>query len=123
MNMTHDQKDLCFVGSSRKDLLKFPKKARRHIGFDLHSVQCGETPATAKPLKGLPGVMELVEDYDKDTYRAVYVANIGTLVYVLHCFKKKSKQGIRTPKKELDLIKERLRVALDHSVRKQGHDG
>ena len=121
--MENEQKDLCFVGSSRKDLLMFPKTARRHIGFDLHSVQCGETPATAKSVKGLPSVMELVEDYDKDTYRAVYVANIGTTVYVLHCFKKKSKQGIKTPKKELDLIKDRLRQAKEHSKRKEDHGG
>lgn len=67
--------------------------------------------------------MELVEDYDKDTSRAIYVANIGTVVYVLHCFKKKSKQGIKTPKKELDLIKERLRVARQDYKRTKCHDG
>jgi phage-related protein len=120
--MKNKQKDLSFVGSCRKDLLKFPTAVRRHIGFDLHNVQCGETPETAKPLRGLPGVMELVEDYDKDTYRAVYVANIGNVIYVLHCFKKKSKQGIKTPKKDLDLIRERLRVAQEDSKRKKSHD-
>lgn len=120
--MEIEPKDLCFVGSSRKDLLKFPRATRRHIGFDLHSVQCGETPATAKPLKGLPGVMELVEDYNKDTYRAVYVANIGSVVYVLHCFKKKSKKGIKTPQKELDVIKQRLRAAQEDNRKKQGYD-
>lgn len=121
--MEYKQKDLGFVGNSRKDLLKFPKTVRRHIGFDLHSVQCGETPAAAKSLKGLPGVMELVEAYEKDTYRAVYIASIGNVVYVLHCFKKKSKQGIKAPKKELDLIKERLRVAQEDSKRIMNHDG
>ena len=53
--------------------------------------------------------MELVKRYDKDTYRAVYVTNIGDIIYVLHCFKKKLKQGIKTPKSDIDLIKQRLR--------------
>ena len=74
------------MGSALKDLRKFPQAVRRQIGFDLDAVQCGETPGTAKSLKGVPGVMELIERYDTDTYRAVYVANIAGKVYVLHCF-------------------------------------
>ncbi|VAX25363.1 hypothetical protein MNBD_NITROSPINAE02-688, partial [hydrothermal vent metagenome] len=62
----------------------------------------------AKSLKGLPGVMELVERYDTDTYRAVYIANIKGRVYALHCFKRKSKRGIRTPKEDIDLVRQRL---------------
>ncbi|MBT4664207.1 MAG: type II toxin-antitoxin system RelE/ParE family toxin, partial [Methylococcales bacterium] len=62
-------------------------------------------------------VMELVERYNKDTYRAVYVANIGGVVYVLHCFKKKSKQGIKTPKEDIDLIRQRLRQAKEEEKR------
>ncbi|MBT3923939.1 MAG: type II toxin-antitoxin system RelE/ParE family toxin, partial [Nitrospina sp.] len=60
---------------------------------------------------------ELVERYNKDTYRAVYVANIGGVVYVLHCFKKKSKQGIKTPKEDIDLIRQRLRQAKEEEKR------
>ena len=106
---------LRFVGSALKDLRKFPQAVRRQIGFDLDAVQCGETPGTAKSLKGVPGVMELVERYDTDTYRAVYVANIAGKVYVLHCFKKKSKRGIKTPKEDRDLIRQRLRLAQEDS--------
>ncbi len=61
--------------------------------------------------------MELVERYSKDTYRAVYVANIEGVVYVLHCFKKKSKQGIKTPKEDIDLIRQRLRQAQEENKR------
>lgn len=64
---------------------------------------------------GVPGVMELIERYDTDTYRAVYVANIAGKVYVLHCFKKKSKRGIKTPKEDWDLIRQRLRLAQEDS--------
>ena len=59
--------------------------------------------------------MELIERYDTDTYRAVYVANIAGKVYVLHCFKKKSKRGIKTPKEDMDLIRQRLRLAQEDS--------
>ena len=108
-------KPLDFIGTARKDLKKFPQTVRDNIGFDLYEVQRGKTPATAKSLKGLPGVMELVERYRKDTYRAVYVTNIEDVIYVLHCFKKKSKQGIKTPKGDMDLIRQRLRVAQKQS--------
>lgn len=111
----YKKSELKFIGSALKDLKQFPGKVKREIGFDLDMVQSGETPATAKPLTGLSGVMELVERYNKDTYRAVYVANIGEIVYVLHCFKKKSKQGIKTPKEDIDLIRQRLR-----QVQKEG---
>jgi len=64
---------------------------------------------TSKRLKGLPGVMELIERYDKDTYRAVYVVNIKDKIYVLHCFKKKAKRGIQTPREDMDVIRQRLK--------------
>ncbi len=110
---------LRFVGKSRKDLQSFPKAVKLDVGFDLDEVQCGKTPLSAKPLKGLPGVMELVDRYDTDSYRVVYVANIGGAVYVLHCFKKKSKSGIKTSKKDIDLIHLRLRVAREDNKRRQ----
>ena len=67
----------------------------------------------AKPLKGFGGasVLEVVEDHMGDTYRAVYTVKIAEMVYVLHCFQKKSKQGIETPKHEMDLIRGRLKAA------------
>jgi len=107
-----DLKTLVFVGSSRKDIRKFPNAVRDDVGFELYEVQRGRTPDSAKSFKSLSGVMELVERYDSDTYRAVYVANLGGVVYVLHCFKKKSKQGIKTPKEDIDIIKQRYKQAL-----------
>ena len=85
---------------------------RKDIGHALYRVQIGETPPSAKPMKGIEsGVFELVDNYGTDTYRVVYSVKIGQSMYVLHCFQKKSKRGIRTPKKDIDLIKRRLRRA------------
>lgn len=109
--MNKRTKSLEFIGSARRDLRQFPAAVRDDIGFDLYQVQCGSTPDSAKPLKGLPGVMELIERYNTDTYRAVYIARLGEKVYVLHCFKKKAKRGIRTPNEEIDLIRQRLQWA------------
>lgn len=107
-------KPVYFISSARTDLQKFPKPVRDDIGFDLYQVQGGITPASAKPLTGLSGVMEIVERYNKDTYRAIYVVNLGDTLYVLHCFKKKSKRGIRTPKEDINVIRQRLRQAQMH---------
>ena len=77
------------------------------------AVQLGETPPNAKPLKGLggAGVLEPIEDHRGSTYRAVYTVRFATRIYVLHAFQKKAKRGIATPKRELDLIRERLKWA------------
>ncbi len=71
----------------------------------------------AKPLKGFggAGVLEVVEDYIGNTYRAVYTVKFGTAIYVLHVFQKKSSTGIATPKPDMDKIRERLKIAEDHS--------
>jgi phage-related protein len=71
---------------------------------------------SAKPLKGFKGagVVEVVEDFDGDTYRAVYTIKFADVVYVLHSFQKKSKQGIATPKQDMDLIEARLKRAKEH---------
>ena len=83
------------------------------FGFALHLAQTGKKHANAKPLRGFggAGVLEAVEDHLGDTYRAVYTVKIDDAVYVLHCFQKKSKQGIETPKHDMDLIRERLKAA------------
>ena len=106
-------KPLHWIGSSRDDLKAFPKEVRRDIGFALQAAQSGGKHPSAKPLRGFggAGVLEVVEDYRGDTYRAVYTVQFAETVYVLHCFKKKSKRGIKTPKKELDLITARLKKA------------
>lgn len=109
-------KQCFFVGSSRKDLVALPEEVRQHFGHSLHLVQCGEQPPDAKALKGFGGrsVLEVVEDFATDTFRAVYTVRFAEAVYVLHVFQKKSKKGGETPKHEVDLIKQRLRDAEEH---------
>lgn len=105
-----DLKPLAFVGSSRQDLRDFPEEVRGAIGHALKEVQLGLTPLAAKPLKGFGGatVMEIVDDYATDTYRAVYTIRFAGIVYVLHAFQKKSKQRRATTQRDIDLIKHRL---------------
>ena len=108
-----DLKPLRWVGSSRDDLLALPDEVRREVGYALFVAQNGEKADSAKPLKGLGGggVLEVVENHDGDTYRAVYTVRFASAVYVLHAFQKKSKAGIKTPKKDMDLIEARLKAA------------
>jgi phage-related protein len=83
-------------------------------------VQNKEHHQNIKPLKGFSsGVMEIKSDYDKDTYRTVYAAQLGDEIYVLHAFKKKSKRGIKTPKEELEVIKQRLKRAQEIATSKK----
>lgn len=105
-------KSLYWIGSSRSDLKDMPKAVQSEIGFSLHRVQEGKMPLNAKPLTEIgAGVMEIVSDHNRNTYRAVYAIKLGNEVYVLHAFQKKSKTGIKTPKQEIDLIKQRLALA------------
>ncbi|PIQ44248.1 MAG: hypothetical protein COW05_00465 [Gammaproteobacteria bacterium CG12_big_fil_rev_8_21_14_0_65_46_12] len=110
--MMKTMKKLVWIGDALKQLKQFPEEIKDSIGYALHQVQEGKVPRNAKPLKGLrPAVMEIVSDYDTNTYRTVYTVKIAEVVYVLHCFQKKSKRGIKTPKQEVELIKQRLREA------------
>ena len=104
-------KPLVWIGSSLKDLRDFPDDVKDEMGFALYEAQRGLKPTAAKPLKGFggAGVLEIVSDYQTDTYRAVYTVRLEERVYVLHAFQKKSKKGIATPKSDLELIKRRLR--------------
>ena len=105
-------KDVVWIGSSLEDLDEFPEDVKDEIGYALYQAQIGLKPSNAKPLTGIGGgIMEVVSDFDRNTYRAVYAVKIGDVIYVLHCFQKKSKHGIATPKQELDLIKQRLKDA------------
>ena len=110
MEGEQEPKPLIWVGSSRRDLKGFPKEVRRDIGKALYAAQRGQTDPAAKPLKGFGGtrVMEIRDRHNTDTYRAVYTAQFGEVVYVLHAFQKKSKKGIATPKHEMDLTRRRL---------------
>jgi phage-related protein len=108
-------KPLTWVGSARADLKACPPEVQDVMGFALYQAQCGGTHPAAKRLKGdLGGLIEVVDDCDGNTYRAVYTAKLAGRIYVLHVFQKKSTRGIATPKRELDLIKARLRWAQAH---------
>jgi phage-related protein len=117
-------KPCLFVGPSRRELKAFPEEVRGSVGHALHRAQCGDEASSAKALKGFGGrgVLEIIEDFDGNTYRAVYTVRFAGAVYVLHAFQKKSKKGIATPKPTIDLITSRLRDAEeDHRMRqKQG---
>ena len=106
-------KELFWVGDSKARLKEFPREVQRAIGRALDVAQRGGKALSAKPLRGFggAGVLEIVDDHDGDTYRAVYTVRFADAVYVLHAFQKKSKRGIATPKRELDLIRQRLAAA------------
>ncbi len=105
-------KQLVWVGSAKKRLKKFPEPVQKDVGDALYFAQAGSLPPAAKQLKGIgSGVFEIRASHRTDTYRAVYSVKIGDRIYVLHCFQKKSKSGKKTPKKEIDLIKKRLKMA------------
>ena len=117
-------RSLFWVASSKRDYKVFPAAVQDGFGFELFLVQAGQHPPSAKPLKGLgSGVLELVENFDGDTYRAVYAVRFREAVYVLHAFKKKSKRGAQTPKPEIDLIRRRLIAAADDHARRFGKEG
>ena len=109
-------KPVKWISSSRDDLRKFPEEVQQMMGFALYRAQLGKKHPDAKPLKGFKGsgVIEIVEDFDGDTYRAVYTVKFEGIVYVLHAFQKKSKRGIATPKQDINLIEMRLKRAKEH---------
>lgn len=103
-------KPAIFVGSSRKDLQAFPAAVRGEIGQALFEAQLGD-PHSAKPLKGFSGVLEIRDNFDGDTYRAVYTVRFEGVLYVLHAFQKKSTSGIATPQRHIELVRQRLKDA------------
>lgn len=112
--MTEQQeKPLVWLGSSKRDLMALPVPIRKFFGHALDFAQHGDKHEAAKVLKGFggAGVLEIIEDGRGSTYRAIYTIKFKEAVFVLHVFQKKSKQGIATPKPDLDIIHERLKVA------------
>jgi phage-related protein len=106
------EKPLYWIGSSLKSLWEFPPEVRIRIGFALSAAQFGGKHLSAKPWKGEgPGVLEIVTNYDGDTFRAVYTVRFSEAVYVLHAFQKKSPRGIVTRLSDVALIRERLKAA------------
>ena len=114
-------KPVRWVGSSQKDLRAFPKPVRLAVGNAIYAAQRGETDPAAKPLKGFGGrsALEIVTDRRGDTWRTVYTVRFAEAVYVLHAFQKKSKSGVATPKREMDLIRQRLAEAERHHRERQ----
>jgi phage-related protein len=121
--VTNKEKLLIWIGSSKKDLLALPIGVRKFFGHALHFAQRGDQHIAAKVLKGFggSGVLELIENDVGGTYRAVYTVKFAEAVFVLHCFQKKSKSGIATPKTDMDIIRARLKVA--ETLAKELRDG
>ncbi|MDP1635756.1 MAG: type II toxin-antitoxin system RelE/ParE family toxin [Gallionellaceae bacterium] len=111
--MIDKDKPLEWIGSSHKDLMALPADVRRFFGYALSLAQAGDQHDAVKVLKGFhgAGVVEVVEDDAGGTYRAVYTVKFKEAVFVLHCFQKKSKRGVATPKEDMDIIHARLKIA------------
>ena len=113
MSLKPKLKPLYWMGSAKSDLMALPASVIDTFGFGLYLAQCGGRHPQAKAMRGFgsAGMLEIVEDWRGNTYRAVYTVEVGEAVYVLHVFQKKAKQGISTPKPDLDLINDRLKAA------------
>ena len=108
-----NENPLEWIGSTYKDLMALPTDVRRSFGYALSLAQAGDQHDAARVLKGFgsAGVLEVVEDDAGGTYRAVYTVKFEEAVFVLHCFQKKSKRAIATPKGDMDIIRARLKLA------------
>lgn len=109
-------KELVWIGTSHRDLKDFPPEVQDEMGYALYLAQEGDKHPKAKPLKGFTGVMEIRSTYSTNAYRSIYTTKINEKIYVLHAFQKKSKKGIQTPRNEIDLIKQRLKIAEDLAI-------
>lgn len=109
-------KPLFWIASSKDDLRAFPEEVRDVMGFALYQAQKGGKHIAAKPLKGFggAGVLEIVKNHEGSTFRAVYTVKFAGVVYALDVFQKKSKKGAKTPKGDIDRIKNRLKAAAEH---------
>jgi phage-related protein len=109
-------KPLYWVSSAKEDLRKFPDEVQREMGYALYLAQAGGKHPNAKPLRGFgsAGILEVIDDFDGSTFRTVYTAKLAGAIYALHAFQKKSRRGIATPKQEIELVRARLRRALEH---------
>jgi phage-related protein len=101
-----------WMGDSRKNLRDFPDGAQKLLGDELQLIQFGGMPKDAKPFKGVGrGVLEIALRYASGAYRVVLTVQIGRRIYVLHAFQKKSKKGVETPQRDVQLIKRRYTEA------------
>jgi phage-related protein len=106
-------KRLLWIASAHKDICDFPEDVRRLMGFALFLAQTGAKHPDAKPLRGFQGagVLEVLDDFDGSTFRTVYTVRFEDAIYVLHAFQKKSRRGVATPKRDIELIRERYEAA------------
>ena len=118
-------KPVHWLGSSGKDLRAMPEEVQDDIGYALYLAQMGDKHADAKPLTGFKGagVLEIVENHDGDTYRAVYTVRFANAIYVLHAFQKKATKGIATPRHVVQVIKGRYRRAAAHYAEHYREEG
>ena len=105
-----------FMGSTKGDIRNFPEQVRKDIGFALYLAESGDRAINSVPMTGFGNAMvpEIIVDHQGDTYRTVYTVQFKEAVYVLHAFMKKSKKGRSTPKREIELVRQRLKGALAH---------
>jgi phage-related protein len=121
-------RDIIWVASSLEDLRRFPEPVQKVVGFALFQAQCGGKHLQARTLKGFggAGVLEIIEDLDGNAFRTVYAVRFADAVYVLHAFQKRSKRGIKTPKRDMDVVRSRLRMVgasrQSDAARKKGKD-
>lgn len=113
MNEDLPLRPVIWVGTSRKDLRAFPEPVQDHMGYALYVAQRGGKHRGTKALAGFggAGVVEVVKDFRGDTFRAVYTLRYADAVYVLHAFQKKSKTGRETPRRDIEMVRQRLREA------------
>lgn len=103
---------LVWLGDSLRNVRDFPEGAQKLLGDEIQLMQFGGMPKDAKPFKGVgSGVVEIALRYSSDAFRAVLATHLGSRIYVLHAFQKKSKKGIETPKRDVDLIRKRYTEA------------
>jgi phage-related protein len=123
-HLTGMLKPVVWIGSSLDDLRIIPDEPRRVSGYGIHLAQLGRHHGQAKQLRGdLSGLVELVEEFDGDAFRVVYTVKLAGAVYVLHVFQKKSTHGIGTPKRDLAIIRDRLRRAKAHHAAHRAERG
>jgi phage-related protein len=123
--MSEERRPLLSVASALADLRKFPATAQDVMGQALLDAQYGDKHLNAKPLQGFggAGVLEIADDFDGDTYRAIYTVWLRSDVYLLHAFQKKSRRGIKADRHDSELIRRRLNAAIEEDARrmKVGH--
>lgn len=109
--MSRNTREIAWIKASRKDFGKFPVPAQRIMARALTVAAEGGKADIAKPMKGLgSGVFEIALPYRSDAYRTIYAVQLDEAIWVIRAFQKKSTKGIKTPQKDIDLIKARIKL-------------